>query len=476
MKRKTFTIMMAVMMFALTACGSDSISDNETAESLSESRTGKNQEEANQETENQEEELPAEQTLWLCTTEEKYNSDNELLYTITNEYDEYGNLTLMIRSYSTKESEYRREYTYNNNHILESSTVSSSETSASGSIMYTEAEYTYDEYGNQATKHELTTFTEEDGTVRTEEYNYYYYQDAAGQDTGYYKQRIDADTFSLSNSMSSLPVLQEEADTDYEKVYAGDLLVKKTNKSGSTIYQYEYDENGNLTKETYTSNIGTDSESETVTLYTYEEQVCKTYVSPSYPESEELNVLYQAKTVDADGDSLYSYFYFYDENGNQIGAGNANSMAYTYDYYEYDDEGKIIRARARNSSGSFYIDMTYDKSGNRIREDSRKSEDGEIVVYVENEFDSDGNLLRSITHAVDDYYEDTDGAYLEYEYDENGILSACSSYNSDDTLNYYTVYSYDADGNVSTITAYDGDDNLTAVTTAYYTTIYVLAK
>ncbi|MCD8148492.1 MAG: hypothetical protein LUE92_02790 [Clostridiales bacterium] len=468
------------MVLALTACGSGSSSDNETEEALSESQAGEdqeaeNQEEAEQEAENQEEELPAEQTLWLCMTEELYNSDNELVYTITNEYDEYGNLTLTIRTDSAGEEQYRREYTYNDNHIPESSTKSYSNTFASGSTSYTEAEYTYNEYGNQATQHELTTFTEEDGTVRTEEYNYYYYQDAAGQDTGYYEQRLDADSFSLSSSMSSLPVLQEEADADYEKVYDGDLLVKKTNKSGSTMYQYEYDENGNLTKEIYTRNVGTDSESKTVTLYTYEEQVCKTFVSPSYPESTELSVLYKAKTVDENGDSLYSYFYFYDENGNQIGAGDTNTLAYTYDYYEYDEDGNIIRARTCSSSGSFYVNMTYDENGNRIREDSRKSEDGEIVVYVENEYDSDGNLLRATTHAVDENYEKVDGTYVEYEYDEDGILSTCSSYNSDDTLNYYTVYSYDADGNVSTITAYDGDDNVTAVTTAYYTTIYVLA-
>jgi len=139
--------------------------------------------------------------------------------------------------------------------------------------------------------------------------------------------------------------------------------------------------------------------------------------------------------------------------------------------YEYDENGRMILAMRDGLIG----DIIYDNSGVRVKEEYRKEKGGEIVMYADCECDGDGNVVRLTKHAVNESYQEEEGAVEEYQY-AGGKLFACAYYKGDGTLERTKVYKYTLDGKIENITIYLGDNSVENILTPVYTKIAVYTE
>ena len=404
---------------------------------------------------------PAEEMRWLCVKVEDYDSEGELYDLIETTYNEYGN---MVTRNTTRRGNliFQDTYEYTPDQILSSSHRIVNEKLAN-CVKTGESTSSYNSYGFLESKHELmaTTYNEgESGSDYSGEYDYTYFFDAAGTTQGYISRQ-------QGDSSLSLTIYGYSTD-EYEEVWENDLLVQKSDDA--VIYDYEYDNYGNLIKETATYAIGTEHEHSDVIIYTYKKQLCKNVPSPVLPEGDTMEVIGEAVSKDTEGNELYSYRYVYDEYGRQVGACGytTKGMSFGEEYNEYDENGRIIRVW----TSDFVTDMTYDAQGNRIQEDFRETADGEIVLSATCEYDAEGNLTMTTQHALSDEYADIDGRRQEYEYKDGQVLIS-RLVDSEGTVLSYEEYTYDADGRVAAITAFNGDGTIEAITEPVYTNIHI---
>lgn len=400
---------------------------------------------------------PKEEKKWLRVHAEDYGTDGTLKTTTDWTYNEYGQ-PLEVTEYEGEEILSHSEYSYDENQ-MPNGLVLSDTTNFKNCVEKSEYTYTFDEYGNQLSSHEegqRTYKPGEEGTDASYEYDHIYYHDASGE-------LIGSLEFSPDNSFPKVGTsfYYSEPECEYDD---NGLLIKETN--GKSYHEYEYDEHGNLIKDTYTANSGTDNEWTTSTVYTYEEKVCKTVKEVKKPDTEEKEVIGISTTTDSAGAFLYSNRYLYDNRGRLIGV--VDNKGTTNEYNEYNDDGLLIRT----SSDGMIADITYDDSGKRIREDYREEIDGEIVMYGDCECDDDGNLLRVTVHAIDPYYEDSNGLVYENEY-KDGLLMTTRYYNADGSLDEYEEYKYDSDDKILSLTYYNADGSIACIDTPTYASITV---
>ena len=246
-------------------------------------------------------------------------------------------------------------------------------------------------------------------------------------------------------------------------------LVTKT-VEGNTAHEYEYDENGNVIKDTYTGNVGTEHEFQEVYTYTYEEKLVKS-VKGKKPKTaaKEREVMWRTTERDADGNYVNTYNFIYDDRGRQIAAVDGNTIT---EYREYDENDNVTRVY---TTGGIVTDMIYDEAGRRVREEFREEAGGEIVMYGDCECDKDGNVVRAVTHAVDDFYESSEGFAREDEYKEGRLMST-KYYRGDKSLDRSEIYEYDADGKIVSVTYYDADGNVKGTSVPEYTPIQVFEE
>ena len=148
------------------------------------------------------------------------------------------------------------------------------------------------------------------------------------------------------------------------------LQITFTNGDENYIYDYDYDDKGNLLKEIYTDYDG----SKSITDYTYDTNG---------------NCIKEVYTY-SDGDK-YIYDYTYDTNGNLI------KEVYTRDDgakevsdYTYDTNGNLIKEIYTDYDGDKSIyDYTYDDHGNLIKE-----------AYSEVEFDYEYSLTLETEYKL----------------------------------------------------------------------------
>lgn len=101
-------------------------------------------------------------------------------------------------------------------------------------------------------------------------------------------------------------------------------------------------------------------------------------------------------------------------------------------------------------------DMAYDKNGNQTMLNIVRMENGEkdSSSWTDMVYDGNGNLVRQ-----DVRWSDSEGGYSLFEYDGSRRLKE-TAYSYDDVLNYYVEYSYDETGLVETQLKYDADGTL----------------
>ena len=467
MKRWSKKLLGAISIFTLSlslaACGGSSggsDSPSSKTDTTKEAQAASEGDAAQTETQAQ----PAEEMRWLCVKEEEYDSDGELDDLIENTYNEYGNkitrtITSQGRVTLQDTYEYTSEQVLSSLHRFEENTFKNCTESGESTSFY-------NSYGFLESKQSVMTTVYNEGEPyedSTHEYEYSYFFDGNGTNHGYIQRTKGRDYFTIA-----IHNYLEET----EEVWENDLLVKKT--VGASIYEYEYDEHGNVIKEIVTHNSGSDMEWMETIIYTYEEKLCKIMPDPVLPQTEEMEVIVQAVSTDTDGNILYGFLYSYDEYGNRVGSlGHmAQGDSFGEEYNEYDENGRVIRVWTEG----LVADITYDADGKRIQEDFREELGGEIIVSATCEYDSNGNMIQMTHHALSDEYAEMEGVRQEYEYTADGQVAVIRLVDSNGTVLESEERTYDADGKVTTVTMFNGDGTIKAITTPTYANISVFTS
>ncbi len=170
--------------------------------------------------------------------------------------------------------------------------------------------------------------------------------------------------------------------TEYE--YNDDGLVTKrryTNSDGGTLDEvYEYDEHGTLIKTThYTAALDTTTVNET---------------KPEY---------------DAQGRLVRETYH------------NSNGSVFSVDEYEYNDKGEVVRETCSSSGAKTVSEYTYDERGNVLSKHKKRVNDADGAVTYETrteyEYNSDNKQTSEKSFNIEDGAE-TRGRYItsSYEY------------------------------------------------------------
>ena len=359
------------------------------------------------------------------------------------------------------------KYTYDDDNMLYTTLTSSDEATktvyndAFLPVEYTDeygtkTEYTYDDYYRIKTEKigdEITTYNyDSKGNILSyitgdaENDTYYTYdskgnviREQNGKSYSYY-------TYNENNDVLVSAALKEEYSGDIPDVYDSSLncfdttsytydskgrVTKEENSSGS-VYQYEYDESGNVLKETITA-VEEDKTETTVTSYTYDELG---------------NVL----TTQCDKDTSS---YVYDKAGRTLLAIENGDCTRTI----YDEYGRIVQE---------IEPQDYDASKDGLPNENTYSDSnvGQRYVYNDkNQLEKEINRLDVTTHYA--YYstgekkQETFDIY-KYEYAKNGNVqnvyiggktSSTGGYTGGDL---YAKYNYDAKGNLDNVTYGNG--------------------
>ncbi len=111
-----------------------------------------------------------------------------------------------------------------------------------------------------------------------------------------------------------------------------------------------------------------------------------------------------------------------------------------------------------------------DANGNEIRSFSYLDDELANVLYLENEYDSEGRLVstRQKNESFSEYV-DSDESFCEFEYYENGDMKKLSLHDGDKTTTVEFVYEYDDDGRAVVVEEYwNGSDELFSTTYKTY--------
>ena len=152
-----------------------------------------------------------------------------------------------------------------------------------------------------------------------------------------------------------------------------------------------------------------------------------------------------------DGVLIEYWLYEYDEAGNNVKTDcyQADGTLYSSETSEFDQKGLEIRSVSQHADGD-YVDESvyeYDGTGRRIRETRTSRSAGETtILYTLISYDE---AERTETH---DEYDEEDVLTHRFviEYDENGVRTRASDYNTDESgelyLDYYVEYLWNEDG------------------------------
>ena len=174
--------------------------------------------------------------------------------------------------------------------------------------------------------------------------------------------------------------------TDYKYNAAGELIQKTQYKEDGSIWQdctYTYDENHNLVKEQYTDTFWYD--------YYYDD-----------------NLLW-GKYSNYDGRVRAVGTYTYHENGVIASSTGYDTMTRYYPTTYYNEQGIATRTEYRDGNGKVASDVydEYDSHGNMVK----SVYEGSVTTYVY-QYDARGNLI----------YENSINGVISYEYDDHDNL------------------------------------------------------
>lgn len=352
----------------------------------------------------------------LSKTDEESSKPDKIIYT----YDENGNLIKFEEKRGLDESgnpSYTRYETYEYD---ENGNVTKKELFFDGVMNYRHT-YEYDAKGNK-TKETILNFEN-----KTEEIIYTY-----DENGNLIKTFKPTEKYSLTNEYTyndrgdvlSEKIIQEMYETDFTQTV-------------DKIYEYEYDEKGNITKK-ITKNLAQDSQTVEETTY-----------------NENGDVTRYHKVIDNIAHTLQETEYEYFENGK---IKKSNVKRNDWKEYElqqvYDEKGNLLKESSGDSKNTY--EYTYDEKGNITKKKEIKF-DG-TPKYYEYTYNGNNELIKEIT-----YYEGKENSivYHEYKYNENGTLSEEKTNEDDFEKTYQYIYNDHGDliakDSISNGIAFSGD-------------------
>lgn len=240
----------------------------------------------------------------------------------------------------------------------------------------------------------------------------------------------EGDKTEMTYNSDGLLVSFVRSDGKFEFTYDENKnLIKETQtRNGETWVnrEYAYDENGNLIKEiTFASNLPLYQWE-----YTYDERGNMTQKIERYSKYLEIASL----------DLRYTCDYVYDEKDRLIesavtwSGGSKERVCYVY-----DENGRLIREEMPNESGAVLIaEYTYNGKGDPIKE-------AHTSYIIEWTYDDSGRLTRKQQHNAYKFSPIGVEYTYEYTYDEDGKLIH-EAY--DDDASFTIDYTYDESGNL----------------------------
>ena len=221
------------------------------------------------------------------------------------------------------------------------------------------------------------------------------------------------------------------------------VLVRESVQKNGMVIDYDYDERGDKTKETYS----------------YKEKPDETHYkeyTTQYQEDGSKIVSESQDILEATGEAVFeeTYEYEYDPDGLLIRkTGFKENGEYQGEIiYEYDENGNLIsQSEGKTGPGitSLAMKYEYDNAGNLIKE-TQYDFDGEVNQYWTYEYDQDGK--QTVKHNYDPAGEEMIKAVecqWKYEYDEEGRVVEEWQESVDGGHKYeWYQYEYDEYGNV----------------------------
>jgi antitoxin component YwqK of YwqJK toxin-antitoxin module len=223
-------------------------------------------------------------------------------------------------------------------------------------------------------------------------------------------------------------------------------------KDSKQKQMYEYDKNGNKTRETYF-----DSNGET-----------GFYVLNEYNEDGKKS----KKSVFTRSDVLTGYTsYTYDDDGNKSGHTDWSSDGrkieqYSYDPKEieqtsFDEKGKISYSETKGDMIRYFH---YDDQGEiKYSYEYKKSDTSSNQLF----YDSDGQLMNVYTYndeglktRQENYSQGTMTGAIEYSYNDKGQVIKRQNFNALGNLDTYFIYEFDSRGKRTRVNVYDKNGKL----------------
>ncbi len=310
------------------------------------------------------------------------------------QYDEYHN------GYTTKE-EYERD---ENGNIIKSIHYDSD-----GNItkIY---EYEYDQMGREI---KCVKYDDDETVAYWHEYEY----DEGGNE-------VKSRSYNSTGNFEYCTV-ERKYDENGRKIY----YCHKDNDIITEKQENEYDKDGNIIKEiwtSYDSDTG-QKQSQTIDEYTYDDNGNRIgYVENHHGIEESYSFLWEREY---DEDGRETAFYLYD-----------NEKAASYQSESgYDENGRMINYTGYDKNGNVLVkrDTEYDTSGKVVRK-SEYDADGNLIRYFENEYDAFGSLIKQTMYEKDILKSERQTSYA-YHYIGNIDTKPTDYMNDDMTLEEYNI-------------------------------------
>lgn len=228
------------------------------------------------------------------------------------------------------------------------------------------------------------------------------------------------------------------------------VCTKQTAKAGNYV-TYDYDANGNCTKESRYSASGNltgwtettyndDNQPTEVTTYSETGDI-QTRVSNQYKNGN----LVATVSVDGNKNKNYEESYTYDKNG------HLTKQEHTEEHGSVDN--------------SYWVEITTDDQGRQTKSVQHNHADtAEDTITIESLYNEAGNLVKSST-----YTNDALDSWDEMDYDADGNLLNTCTYDAQGKLQMKYTNTYDKHGNLTETDILTADKNEPLVTYDYLT-------
>lgn len=242
----------------------------------------------------------------------------------------------------------------------------------------------------------------------------------------------------------------------------------RTIKSG---YDYRYDADGNKISEIYLDEFGNVKQWND---YLYEHSD----LEPSYSvyDSEGIMIENSEYSFDNEGrvECLFVFDsqneiveqtqWVYDDRGLKEKVESGNHLGFEEEHTEYDSSGNEIRITAYTKKGDLYYqkENSFDSNGNLIKSVTVNN----LKYRTVEEWDSTGNLLKEIEYRRDGSI--SKGHEYKYIYDASNRMIKKTTFDADGNVSSWYENEYDSSGKLVKITNYDSVGNITGWTATEY--------